>query len=273
MGCELVEQAGLARRRPHPIARPPHRPVAGAVVDRPRLARSPRPPDERAPGARSRPSVLLPMHARSLLRYGGSRILCNGGSNPDHYGDRFNQAKFEAATAPVSQRRRERRHRGVRHHRGQARTLQGACEQRAPDVARDLAPATAPHEALCPRVAANQAAAATYLRSGTKRFGFRPNTFPCSRTTTARSICVACSGWVSRCSSTSRRSRRRSRRAPAWAGRARPSAVRLTDRIFRNGYAAHLVADWIPALDGVDAKLRTGGAVADVGCGYGSSTF
>jgi SAM-dependent methyltransferase len=46
-----------------------------------------------------------------------------------------------------------------------------------------------------------------------------------------------------------------------------------TDRIFRNGYAAHLVADWIPALDGVDAKLRTGAVVGDVGCGYGSSTI
>lgn len=45
-----------------------------------------------------------------------------------------------------------------------------------------------------------------------------------------------------------------------------------TDRIFRNGYAAHLIADWIPALEGVDAKLRTGALVADVGCGYGSST-
>ena len=31
-----------------------------------------------------------------------------------------------------------------------------------------------------------------------------------------------------------------------------------TDRIFRNGYAAHLVGEWIPALDGVEAKLRTG---------------
>jgi ubiquinone/menaquinone biosynthesis C-methylase UbiE len=47
----------------------------------------------------------------------------------------------------------------------------------------------------------------------------------------------------------------------------------LTDRIFRNGYAAHLVADWIPRLDGVEAKLRTGAVVADVGCGYGSSTI
>jgi 2-polyprenyl-3-methyl-5-hydroxy-6-metoxy-1,4-benzoquinol methylase len=46
-----------------------------------------------------------------------------------------------------------------------------------------------------------------------------------------------------------------------------------TDRIFRNGYAAHLVADWIPALDGADAKLRTGALVADVGCGFGSSTI
>ncbi|HET6275427.1 MAG TPA: methyltransferase domain-containing protein [Candidatus Cybelea sp.] len=47
----------------------------------------------------------------------------------------------------------------------------------------------------------------------------------------------------------------------------------MTDRIFRNGYAAHLVQDWIPALEGVEAKLRTGAVVADVGCGYGSSTI
>jgi SAM-dependent methyltransferase len=46
-----------------------------------------------------------------------------------------------------------------------------------------------------------------------------------------------------------------------------------TDRIFRNGYASHLIADWIPALDGVEEKLRTGALVADVGCGYGSSTI
>jgi SAM-dependent methyltransferase len=47
----------------------------------------------------------------------------------------------------------------------------------------------------------------------------------------------------------------------------------VTDRIFRNGYAAHLVPDWIPALEGVEAKLRTGAVVADVGCGHGSSTI
>ena len=52
-----------------------------------------------------------------------------------------------------------------------------------------------------------------------------------------------------------------------------PRLYELTDRIFRNGYAAHLVQDWIPALEGAEAKLRTGASVADVGCGHGSSTI
>lgn len=46
-----------------------------------------------------------------------------------------------------------------------------------------------------------------------------------------------------------------------------------TERIFRNGYTVHLVQDWIPALEGVEAKLRTGARVADVGCGFGTSTI
>ncbi len=33
-----------------------------------------------------------------------------------------------------------------------------------------------------------------------------------------------------------------------------------TERFFRPGYAAHLVAEWIPALDGVEDKLRRGRA-------------
>ena len=45
------------------------------------------------------------------------------------------------------------------------------------------------------------------------------------------------------------------------------------ERFFRPGYAAHLAAEWIPALDGVEEKLRAGGAVADVGCGLGASTI
>ena len=44
------------------------------------------------------------------------------------------------------------------------------------------------------------------------------------------------------------------------------------ETFFRPGYNAHLVAEWIPALDGVEAKLRAGARVADVGCGHGSST-
>jgi 2-polyprenyl-3-methyl-5-hydroxy-6-metoxy-1,4-benzoquinol methylase len=45
-----------------------------------------------------------------------------------------------------------------------------------------------------------------------------------------------------------------------------------TERFFRPGYAANLVSKWLPALEGVEAKLRSGARVADVGCGYGAST-
>lgn len=45
-----------------------------------------------------------------------------------------------------------------------------------------------------------------------------------------------------------------------------------TERFFRPGYATNLVSAWIPALEGVDAKLKAGASVADVGCGLGAST-
>lgn len=46
-----------------------------------------------------------------------------------------------------------------------------------------------------------------------------------------------------------------------------------TELFFRPGYNAHLVSEWIPALEGVEAKLRAGAKVADVGCGFGASTI
>ncbi|MDB5396713.1 MAG: SAM-dependent methyltransferase [Rhodospirillales bacterium] len=47
---------------------------------------------------------------------------------------------------------------------------------------------------------------------------------------------------------------------------------RGTERFFRPGYAANLVESWLPALDGMVEKLRSGARVADVGCGHGAST-
>jgi 2-polyprenyl-3-methyl-5-hydroxy-6-metoxy-1,4-benzoquinol methylase len=45
-----------------------------------------------------------------------------------------------------------------------------------------------------------------------------------------------------------------------------------TEQFFRPGYIANLVPNWIPALDGVEDKLRAGAKVADVGCGLGASS-
>ena len=46
-----------------------------------------------------------------------------------------------------------------------------------------------------------------------------------------------------------------------------------TEQFFRPGYRAHLVAEWIPAIEGMDEKLRGGAKVADIGCGHGISTI
>jgi SAM-dependent methyltransferase len=46
-----------------------------------------------------------------------------------------------------------------------------------------------------------------------------------------------------------------------------------TERFFRPGYRAFLTTAWLPALEGVVAKLEQGAKVADVGCGHGASTI
>jgi 2-polyprenyl-3-methyl-5-hydroxy-6-metoxy-1,4-benzoquinol methylase len=46
-----------------------------------------------------------------------------------------------------------------------------------------------------------------------------------------------------------------------------------TEQFFRPGYRAHLVAEWLPALEDVDEKLRQGAKAADIGCGHGISTM
>jgi len=52
-----------------------------------------------------------------------------------------------------------------------------------------------------------------------------------------------------------------------------PELFEGVERFFRPGYNANLVDSWIPALDGVQAKLIEGCHVADIGCGYGASTI
>jgi len=44
-------------------------------------------------------------------------------------------------------------------------------------------------------------------------------------------------------------------------------------RFYRTSYQANLIATWIPALDGVEEKLKAGATVADIGCGHGASTI
>jgi SAM-dependent methyltransferase len=50
-----------------------------------------------------------------------------------------------------------------------------------------------------------------------------------------------------------------------------PCLFKGTEWFFRTGYRAYLPSEWIPALDGVEAKLNSGAQVADVGCGHGAS--
>jgi 2-polyprenyl-3-methyl-5-hydroxy-6-metoxy-1,4-benzoquinol methylase len=60
--------------------------------------------------------------------------------------------------------------------------------------------------------------------------------------------------------------------ALSWGDR-HPCLFRWTGWFFRTGYRAHLTTAWIPVLEGVDAPLRAGAHIADVGCGHGASAM
>ena len=63
----------------------------------------------------------------------------------------------------------------------------------------------------------------------------------------------------------------RSGKGMEW-GEHHPCLFHGTERFFRAGYNANLLGSWLPALDGLTAKLARGGRAADVGCGHGAST-
>lgn len=46
-----------------------------------------------------------------------------------------------------------------------------------------------------------------------------------------------------------------------------------TEKFFRPSYASNLIQSWIPSLGDVEAKLRAGAKIADIGCGHGCSTL
>lgn len=56
-------------------------------------------------------------------------------------------------------------------------------------------------------------------------------------------------------------------------GEHHPCLFEGTARFFRSAYLGNLTSGWIPALEGVEAKLKRGAQVADVGCGFGESTI
>ena len=64
----------------------------------------------------------------------------------------------------------------------------------------------------------------------------------------------------------------RSGKGMEW-GEHHPCLFHGTERFFRAGYNANLLTSWLPALEGVVAKLERGGRAADVGCGHGASTI
>jgi 2-polyprenyl-3-methyl-5-hydroxy-6-metoxy-1,4-benzoquinol methylase len=56
-------------------------------------------------------------------------------------------------------------------------------------------------------------------------------------------------------------------------GEHHPNLTDGTLRFFRTNYLSHLTQYWLPALDGVEDRLRSGTDVADIGCGGGASTI
>ncbi len=93
-------------------------------------------------------------------------------------------------------------------------------------------------------------------------------------TSRARRSCPAPSRSPPAWCATPRRSRPRPAAVPASAGTSTTTTCSTAASGSSGpGYNANLVSTWLPALEGVVAKLETGATVADIGCGHGASTI
>ncbi len=62
----------------------------------------------------------------------------------------------------------------------------------------------------------------------------------------------------------------RTGRGVAWTEQD-PAIFASTERFWQVSYRGSLVSEWIPAIDGLQARLMAGASVADVGCGHGAA--
>jgi SAM-dependent methyltransferase len=50
-----------------------------------------------------------------------------------------------------------------------------------------------------------------------------------------------------------------------------PVIFATTERFWQVSYRASLISEWIPAIDGLQVRLKAGASVADIGCGHGAA--
>src|SRR5690242_10545310 len=152
--------------------------------------------------------------------------------------------------------------------------LYRALAEKGPMTSEELAKATGTHERYVREWLSSQAASGYLEYDGKSKFSMSPEQAmvfadPDSPVAMAGAFDVIAAAWRDEPKITEAF---KSGKGVGWHEH-HPCLFRGTERFFRSGYKANLVANWLPALDGAVEKLQQGGMVADVGCGHGASTL